>query len=141
MNYSDIKSIIELANELNIDKKELFENVNESENDFTIEDYRFIKSDEIDEIQKDELKSDLYILGCFTDWFVADNTNIPLKAVEALQKAEAFEELGEMMLTYIEEIQEEYARLDGYGHHFAHYDHHEQEAVLNGVHYYYFKVN
>ena len=141
MNYSDIKSIIELSNELNIDKKELFENVNESENDFTIEDYRFIKSDEIDEIQQDELKSDLYILGCFNAWFIADNTNIPLKAVEALQKAEAYEALGEMMVDDIEIIQSEYASTDGYGHHFAHYDHHEQETVLNGVHYYYFKIN
>lgn len=141
MNYSDIKSIIELSNELNIDKKELFENVNESENDFTIEDYRFIKSDEIDEIQQDELKSDLYILGCFQDWFIADNTDLSLKVVQALQKAEAFEELGELIAEDIETIQSEYSRLDGYGHHFAHYDHHEHETVLNGVNYYYFKIN
>ena len=141
MKLSQVREVKNLSNELDIDFKELVENVNEQNNDFEIGNYRFIASDEIDKIQQDELKSDLYILGCFNDWFIADNTNLSLKVVQALQKAEAFEELGELMVDEIETIQSEYSRLDGYGNHFAHYDGDEWEINLNGVNYYYFRVN
>ncbi len=141
MKLSQLREVKNLSNELDIDFKELVENVNEQNDDFEIDNYRFIKSSEIDIIQQDELKNDLYILGCFNARFIADNTDLSLKVVEALQKAEAFEELGELMVDNIETIQSEYARLDGYGHHFAHYDHNENEITLNDVDYYYFKVN
>jgi len=141
MKLSDLRTVKELSNELDLDFKELVENIVDENDDFEIDNYRFIKSSEIDTIQQDELKSDLYILGCFTDWFIADNTNLSLKVVQALQKAEAFEELGELIVDDIETIQEEYARLDGYGHHFNHYDGNEWEANLNGIDYYYFITN
>lgn len=106
---------------------EVIQEMNDASEDFEVNDYRFIHTDEIDQIQQDELTSDLYILGCFTDWFIADVTNIDLVVIQALQKAEAFEELGKLMEPHIEEIQSEYARLDGYGHHFNHYDGNEIE--------------
>lgn len=91
--------------------------------DFEYGKYRFISKDAIDAIQVDELKGDLYILGCFNAWFLAVCTDIKRKVIDALQKAEAFEALGELLLPFIDEIQKQYAEKDGYGHHFAHYDH------------------
>ena len=90
--------------------------------DFTIDDYRFIHEDYIDDIQKEELASDLYILGCFNAWFLSNCSGIDIDIIETLQKSEAFEGLGKLMLPYLDKIQQDYASLDGYGHHFNHYD-------------------
>jgi len=141
MKLSQLREVKELSNELGIDFKELTTAFVDNKTDFDIEDYRFISANRIDKIQQDELKSDLYVLGCFTDWFIADNTDLSLKVIQALQKAEAFEELGELMLDDIEALQEGYASADGYGHHFAHYDHNENEINVDGVNYYYFRVH
>ena len=141
MKLSQLRDVKNLSNELDIDFRELTEQITDENDDFEIDNYRFIKVSEIDLIQQDELKSDLYNLGGFVDWFIADNTNLPLKVVQALQKAEAFEELGELMLDDIETLQSEYSRLDGYGHHFGRYDGNEYEITLNDVEYYYFKIN
>ena len=150
--YTDLKEIKSFCDTHNIDDwKEVTENIlNEGyiypseyrvSDDFEVNGYRFIRATKIDEIQTEELKSDLYILGCFNASFISDNTNLPLKVVQALQKAECYEELGELMLDYIDNIQREYARLDGYGHHFAHYDHVTIEDTFNGTDYYIFRVN
>ena len=55
-----------------------------------------------------------------------------------MQGAEAFEGIGKMLAPHIEEVQEEYARADGYGHHFNHYDFSEEEMTIAGVNYYVF---
>ena len=141
MKLAQLRDVKNLSNELDIDFRELTEQITEENNDFEIDNYRFIKVSEIDAIQQDELKSDLYILGCFNADFIEDNTNLSLKVVQALQKAEAFEELGELIVDDIEIIQSEYSRLDGYGHHFGRYDGNEYEITLNDVEYYYFKIN
>ena len=141
MKLSQLRDVKELSIELDIDFKELTEQIIDESDDFEIDNYRFIKVSEIDTIQQNELKNDLYILGCFNASFIADNTNLSLKVIQALQKAEAFEELGELIIDDIETLQSEYSRLDGYGHHFAHYDGNENEITLNDVEYYYFKVN
>lgn len=141
MKLSQLRDVKNLSNELDIDFRELTEQITDENDDFEIDNYRFIKVSEIDTIQQDELKSDLYSLGCFTDWFIADNTDLSLKVVQALQNAEAFEELGELIVDDIETIQSEYSRFDGYGHHFGRYDGNEYEITLNDVDYYYFKVN
>ena len=141
MKLSQLRDVKNLSNELDIDFRELTEQIINEVDDFEMEDYRFIKVSEIDTIQQDELKSDLYVLGCFSDWFIADNTDLSLKVVQALQKAEAFEELGELIVDDIETIQSEYVRMDGYGQHFGRYDGNEHETVLNNVEYYYFKIN
>ena len=140
--YTNLKEIKTFCDIHSIDDwKEVTENLLSASDDFEVNDYRFIRASEIDKIQIEELSSDLYILGCFTDWFITENTNLPLKVVQALQKAEAYEELGELMIDSIEDIQAEYARLDGYGHHFAHYDHVTIEETFNGIEYYIFRVN
>ena len=141
MKLSQLRDVKNLSNELDIDFRELTEQIINEVDDFEMEDYRFIKVSEIDTIQQDELKSDLYSLGCFNASFIADNTDLSLKVVQALQKAEAFEELGELIVDDIETIQSEYVRMDGYGQHFGRYDGNEHETVLNNVEYYYFKIN
>lgn len=140
--YTDIKNIKLFCDNNNIDDwKEVAEELLSVNDDFEYNNYRFIRASKIDEIQEKELESDLYMLGCFTDWFIADNTSIPLKAVKALQESENYEALGEMMIDDIDNIQREYARLDGYGHHFNHYDGTEQEETFNGTEYYIFRTN
>ena len=141
MKLAQLRDVKNLSNELDIDFRELTEQITDENNDFEIDNYRFIKVSEIDAIQQDELKSDLYSLGCFNADFIEDNTNLSLKVIQALQKAEAFEELGELIVDDIETIQSEYVRMDGYGHHFGRYDGNEHETVLNDVEYYYFKIN
>ena len=141
MKLSQLREVKNLSNELDIDFRELTEQITDENDDFEIEDYRFIKVSEIDAIQQNELKDDLYILGCFNASFIAENTDLSLKVVQALQKAEAYEELGELIVDDIETIQSEYVRMDGYGHHFGRYDGNEHETVLNNVEYYYFKIN
>ena len=141
MKLSQLREVKNLSNELDIDFRELTEQITDENDDFEIDNYRFIKVSEIDAIQQNELKDDLYSLGCFNADFIEDNTNLSLKVIQALQKAEAFEELGELMLDDIETLQSEYVSMDGYGHHFGRYDGNEHETVLNNVEYYYFKIN
>ena len=91
MKLSQLRDVKNLSNELDIDFRELTEQITDETNDFEIDNYRFIKVSEIDTIQQDELKSDLYSLGCFNTSFIAENTNIPYNAIVALQKADAYE--------------------------------------------------
>jgi hypothetical protein len=136
--YSEVKDLRSKIEDLGIDSwKEVISQMAEREEDFEVEDFRFIRKGMIDEIQCNELSSDLYILGCFNAWFLADVTGMPVAAFEAMQKAEAYEAAGECALPYIKELQRQYAAMDGYGHHFAHYDGNEHEIDE----YYAFRVN
>ena len=102
------------------------------ESDFEVSNVRFIRSDYIDEIQQDELSSDEYILGCFNSWFLAEVLDIDEDVIESIQKADAFEALGKLVISMdkLEELQESYASTDGYGHHFNHYDLSEEELTI-----------
>ena len=140
--FSELKIIHSFCEENDIDFKETVSNILDDDRDFEVENYRFIHFDDIDQIQQEELKSDLYLLGCFNAYFLADNTSLSLKVIEVLQKNEAYEELGELIQEDVENIQREYARLDGYGHHFAPYDGEELELLdVNGSNYYVFRIN
>lgn len=105
--------------------------------------YRVIAASAIDEIMHDELSSDEYILGCFNDWFLASVLDMDVEVIEAMQQAEAFEEIGKLVISMgkLPELQAEYASADGYGHHFSHYDGSEEEITLGGQDYYVFRVN
>ncbi len=117
------------AKSLAIDVRETIEHINDDENDFTVDDHRFIRADDIDEIMCGELEGDEYMLGCFNAWFLADILNTTTEAIEAMQKAEAYEGIGKMVLgnNKLAELQQAYVSADGYGHHFAHYDGNEDE--------------
>ena len=106
--------------------------------DFEEAGYRFIAVNAIDKIMQDELSNNKYMLGCFNAWFLADILDMDLEVIEALQKAEAYEAIGKMVLRggKIEQLQQEYVCSDSYGHHFGSYDGYEHE--VEG--YYYFQV-
>ena len=143
LRLTEVKSIINFCNENNIDYRDVIDNIADLQDDFEVDNYRFIKESEIDNIQLEELESDPYILGCFNGWFIADNTNLSYDIVRALQSAEKYSEIGEHIIdnNYTSAMQEEYSRLDGYGHHFARYDGHTMEDLLSEFGYYVFKVN
>jgi hypothetical protein len=136
MLYSEIKEVKELVDD---EWRDAVESLTMEEDDFEVGNYRFISQDKIDEIQCEELASEEYVLGCFTDWFLADVLELDVDVIQAMQKAEAFEALGKMVLSMdkLEELQQSYVSSDGYGHHFSHYDHSEEELG----NYYVFRVN
>ena len=136
MKLSEIKEIKNLVDD---EWKEAVLSISLKKDDFEVNDYRFIRQDKIDKIQQEELGNDSYILGCFNAWFLADILDLPTQDIEDLQKKDCFDAIGYMVLKSgkIEELQEQYVSADGYGHHFAHYDHNEHEVGK----YYAFRVN
>lgn len=99
--------------------RELEKKLSDDFNDFWIEidgqEYRFIHTNYIWDIYVEEIKEvteDCYIQGKLPDWLQVD-----------------WQETAK----YIYDS-------DGYGHHFAHYDHNEYEHVINGEGYYIFRV-
>ncbi len=142
MKYSEIKALKSFCENLasEPDWKEVLTEIIAGFDDFEIDNVRFIKADCIDKIQQDEMKSDLYCLGCFNSWFISDCIDIDRDVIEAMQKAEAYEAIGKLIISLgkLEEMQEEYARLDGYGHHFNRYDGNEETITVNNVEYYVF---
>ena len=139
-NLSHLRKIHRFCTEYDLDFREVVEAIIEGKVDFEVDNYRFIHEDDIDEIQQQELEGDRYILGCFNAWFIADNTDLSLAIVEALQKGEQYEEIGNHIVDngYLEVIQQDYSSADGYGQHFAGYDHETIEDLLP---YYVFRTN
>ena len=118
--------------------REVLERATGKDSDFEVDGVRFIDTRRIDEIQQDELLSEPYMLGCFMAGFIANILGIDVEEVQKMQAAEAFEGLGKLMVPHIEEVQEEYARADGYGHHFNMYDGSEEEMTIAGINYHVF---
>lgn len=146
MKYSEVKDIYENLEAIGFDTNEIREaidSINMEMSDFEAGNYRIIDTSEIDHIQCEELENNPYTLGCFNDWFIADVTDLSIDIVQALQEAGKYEAIGQHIIDndYMSDIQQEYSRLDGYGHHFAHYDHQEHELYANGIDYLVFKVN
>lgn len=143
MDEKKLVAITKLCNELGLDVEDVVENICCKEDDFTIGNYRFIHEDEIDQILEDELGCDAYILGCFNAWFIADNTDLSIDIVEALQNSEQYEIIGRHILDndYLEDFAKAYSDADGYGHHFNHYDGGQIEDILSETGYYVFRIN
>ncbi len=122
------------------DWREAAEEIRSGEHDFEVSGYRFIRESELLDIMVEELESEAYVLGCFSDWAIADATGWPAALIEAAQSKEAFEALGEAIIAegHTRKLAERYAQLDGWGHHFAHWDHNEDE-IAGG--FYAFRVN
>jgi len=137
--YTQLKTAINFCENLfsTPDHKEVLSFLADKEIDFTVNDVRFIKTSEIDQILADELESDLYTLGCFTAWFIADQTKLPIEMIEACQKSEAYEALGEGIKATCDmlDFAKAFVSADGYGHHFNGYDGSEEEINLLGTDY------
>lgn len=136
MKFSEIKKIRNFCGSLvsSPDWREVVAEIESNNTDFTIDNVRFIDSDEIDGIQADELGNDEYMLGCFNSNFLAEVLEIDQDVIDAMQNAEAHEAIGKLIksLGKLEELQREYASADGYGHHFNSYDFGEDELCIAG---------
>lgn len=136
MQYSELKTIKSFCEDLtsSTDWREVVSNIEQGLSDFEVDNVRFINSDDIDSIQCEELQNDLYCLGCFNAWFIAEHIDIDQDVIEAMQKADAFEAVGKLIVSLdkLEEFQQGYSSADGYGHHFNHYDFGEKELRVNG---------
>jgi hypothetical protein len=143
MDEKQLAAITELCDELGLDLEEAIEKIDNEENDFTIGNYRFIHKDEIDQILEDELGDDAYLLGCFNDWFIANNTDLSIDIVQALQKSEHFEAIGNHIIDndFLSDFAKAYSDANGYGHHFGHYDWNTIEDILSETGYYVFRIN
>lgn len=141
MNLQETKNIIELANNLNIDKHELFENISEENTDFEIDSYRFITEDEALNEVVNMYKYDEYLLGCFNAGFIEDFIDLDYDSIKTIQERELFEVIGKLIINSgnIEAMMEEYICLDGYGHALNSYDGYNKEITLNNIDYIYFK--
>ena len=122
------------VDKLGLSTREIVENMLAEEKDFEIDDYRFVHDSVIAETLKDYLGNDDYMLGCFTDWFLADVLEIDLDVIQAMQKAEAFEAIGKLVVSMgkLDELAEQAASYDGYGLFLAPYDGEDQE--IGGYH-------
>lgn len=144
LTFTQCKEVKSFCEDLcgSVDWRELIGKMVAYESDFELDNYRFISKDQIDQIQRDELANDAYILGCFNDWFIADNTDLSFDIVKALQSAEKFEAIGQHIIDndFVGDIQEAYSSADGYGHHFAGYDGDTMEDLLE-FGYYCFRTN
>lgn len=142
-----MEALREVMSATGLNKSEALEVLREAESseDFELHQFRFINADRIDKIQQDELSGDPYALGCFNAWFLADILDIDTEIVEAAQSGEAFEALGNSVINggHLADLQEAYAAADGYGHHFAHYDHETRELYQGeqSVSWFAFKVD
>lgn len=147
MTYSEAKTLLLTITETlgfdMHDAKDVFSEIIDENGDFEIANYRFIHSDEIDGIQREELESNEYLLGCFACEFISELTGLNFEIVQALQDAEKFEVIGRYIIDndFLSDLQSEYARVDGYGHHFAHYDSREHEINTCSGLYYAFRIN
>lgn len=140
-------TLLQTAKKLGVDfdfnqRREILETYG-SKCDFEVGNYRFISAGDIDEIMVEELSNDEYVLGCFNASFLARFLDIDEAAVKAIQDAEAFEALGKIVLSNadMKELAQNYASADGYGHHFAHYDHETHEIKLGDEDFYFFRTN
>jgi hypothetical protein len=135
MKYSDIKK---LAKKLN-SWRDIVEQIDSGEEDFTVDGYRFISTDSINEILKEEISSDTYMLGCFVPSFMSGIIGLSQSVIEEAQSANSCDLLGQLMLNNIDAVVEQYVRLDGYGGHFGVYD--GNENSVDGEEYLYFRID
>ncbi len=107
--------------------------------DFTVHhegfDWRIIHKDDIDaimedELSDDELSDDGYMLGCFSSWCLAKVLPMDQDKIESLQKNDAYDALGAMVVSLgkVGELASMLVSCDGYGHHFSSYDGNGYEA-------------
>ena len=109
----------------------LYKSVVNAETDYSTGNWRIIDNNYIEDVLADELTSDPYVLGSFAAWVIADATGWPLDLIEAAQKADLYQSIGEGMTDeQIKEVAQIYAQHDGYGSHFSPHDSEEHEIYV-----------
>lgn len=141
MELSEARSIYWFCREYGLDFRDAMENIIANKKDFVIDNYRFVDKDEIDDIMGKEMESDPFMLGCFRSTFLEYHTGLTARIVEALQKAEEYEAIGEYIIEegLVADMQQDWAGQEGYGPHFSPYDS-KQIDDLEDIGYYVFRV-
>lgn len=135
MKYSQIKQIRGLCDALVSAPawRDVVEKILSGVQDFEVDGVRFIHDDVILSVLADELTNNEYILGCFAAWCIAEATGWPEVLITAVQKAEAYAEIGAAMHAgQVRKLAEIYSSADGFGHHFNAYDGNEEELNVDG---------
>ena len=109
------------------------------ETDYTLvyseqgDDWRIVAHDEAAKILAEQFKGELYSLGCFSPWFIADHLNIATDTVEKMQACDGFEALGELIAANkLVEFAQKAIDTDGLGNFFNSYDGEETEVCIDG---------
>jgi len=140
----DLKNFCEDLHSMPCYREVIEQMVNMQEHDFEVDNVRFIKDDNILEVMSEEIfNGEDYVLGCFNADFISDNSSLNYELVKACQEADAYQAIGKALNDTMDQDEkesfcEEYARLDGYGHHFNHYDFSEEEITIDGELYHVF---
>ena len=134
----EIKAVLDAEG---VDWKDFIQKSRESD-DFEIGEFRFIHESAIDDIVVCQYEDDPYVLGCFNDWFIADNSTLSLDIVQALQSAGAFDAIGQHLIDSgeYEDVIIEACRIDGYGHMMNSYDGSTREDLLAPAGFYFWRV-
>ena len=141
MKLQEAKEVINLANYLGIYKRELFDFVASENENFEVDNYRFLTKNEALKECINMYQYDEYILGCFNPSFIEDYIALDYDDIKILQEAEQYDIIGRLILNSgkLEEMMAEYIRLDGYGYALNSYDGDNSETTLNGIEYIYFR--
>ena len=117
LNYTDCKELLNMTDRESV---EAFIN----EEDYSNTTYRIMEESEALKEVINMYEGDAYMLGCFNASFVEDFISLDYEDIKILQDGEQFEIIGKLILNSdnLEEMMEEYIRLDGWGHALNSYD-------------------
>lgn len=139
MKYSEIKEVKDFCEGLHSEPewREVVQCIVDGDDDFEVENVRFIKDDVILSVMVDEIFADNYTLGCFNASFIAENSDLNYELVQACQESEAYEAIGKALNDTLtndekEAFCEAYADADGYDHHFNGYNSSCEEVTIEG---------
>ena len=133
MLYSEIKKFKSTLSDMGCDDwRDVIEKVKSKDYDFTVGNYRFIDADCIDDIIKEEIESDEYLLGSFNADFLTYFLDLEEQDIRHIQERSP-EAIGKLIIAtgQLQNVIDGYVQADGYGHHFAHYDHEEWDLPCN----------
>lgn len=117
LTYTEIKDLINLT-----DRESVEAYINEENYPNTT--YRILGEDEALQEVINMYRGDEYMLGCFNSSFIEDYISLDYADINILQEGEQFEIIGKLILNSgnLEDMMEEYVRLEGYGHALNSYD-------------------
>ena len=143
MTITELKNIITIANNLDVNKYKLVDSIQDSETNFEVDNYTFITEDEALKEVINMYQCDEYILGCFNADFIADFIPLDYDSIKTLQESENFEVIGKLILNSgnLESMMEDYISLDGYGHALSSYDGNNDEITINNIDYIVYRNN
>jgi len=145
MRLSEVKSLKELLNDDMDNVRSFLDQIRmECQDDFEVDNYRVIAAHVIDEKLLEYWQDDLYVLGGSYPHFLAAVTGIDQEVFEAMQKAEAYEAIGKLLVKgdHMQNYLATFWQYGGtYGEVFNSWDGSEKTAELNGETYYLFRIN